>query len=104
MAGEHIPSLIMQIMDQLGARGVLITNRGGNWRVRVKREPEETSYLADDLEDAFQHGRALAVSSRGTDVGEAIRDHPKMASASERQGSTPALVSRPQLSEIGPGT
>ncbi len=62
MAGEHIPSVIMQIMDELRARGVLITNRGGDWCVRAKGESEETAYLTDDLEDAFEHGRALAVS------------------------------------------
>ena len=34
MAGEQISSLIMQIIDELRARGVLITNRGGDWCVR----------------------------------------------------------------------
>ena len=62
MAGEGIPSLIMQIIDELRHRGVLITNRGGGWCVRAKGDPEETGYLTDDFEDAFEHGRALAAS------------------------------------------
>jgi hypothetical protein len=62
MAGERIPSLILQIIDELRAHGVLITNRGGDWCVRAKGEPEETGYLTDDLEDAFEYGRTLAAS------------------------------------------
>jgi hypothetical protein len=36
MAGDQISSPIMQIIDELRARGVLITNRGGEWRVNVR--------------------------------------------------------------------
>lgn len=62
MAGEQIPSLIMQIIDELRARGVLITNRGGEWCVNVRGGTQTTEYLTDDLQDAFEHGRALATS------------------------------------------
>jgi hypothetical protein len=62
MAGERIPSLIMQIMDELRARGVLITNRGGDWCVNVRGGAQATEYLTDDLQDAFEHGRAMAAS------------------------------------------
>ena len=60
MVGEQIPSLIIQIIDELRARGVLITNRGGEWCVRAAGGPPATEYLTDDLQDAFEHGRAMA--------------------------------------------
>jgi hypothetical protein len=60
MAGDRIPSLIMQIVDELRARGVLITNRGGDWCVNVKGGTDATGYFTDDLQDAFEHGRAMA--------------------------------------------
>jgi hypothetical protein len=60
MAGDQIPSLIMQMIDELRARGVLITNRGGEWCVSVRGGTQTTEYLTDDLQDAFEHGRALA--------------------------------------------
>jgi hypothetical protein len=62
MADEQIPSLIMQIMDELRARGVLITNRGGDWCVNLRGGTQATEYLTDDLREAFEHGRALAAS------------------------------------------
>jgi len=62
MAGEQIPSLIMQIMDELRARGVLITNCGGDWCVNVRGGTQATEYLTDDLQDAFEHGRAMAAA------------------------------------------
>jgi hypothetical protein len=62
MAGDQIPSLIMQIMEELRARGVLITNRGGEWCVNVRGGTQATEYLTDDLQEAFEHGRALAAS------------------------------------------
>ena len=62
MASDRIPSLIIQIIDELRARGVLITNRGGEWRVNVRGGTQATEYLTDDLQDAFEHGRALAAS------------------------------------------
>jgi hypothetical protein len=62
MAGERIPSLILQIMDELRARGVLITNRGGEWCVNVRGGTQATEYLTDDLRDAFEHGRAMAAA------------------------------------------
>jgi hypothetical protein len=60
MVGDRIPFLIMQIIDELRARGVLITNRGGEWCVNVKGGTEATGYFTDDLQDAFEHGRAIA--------------------------------------------
>lgn len=68
MAGDRIPSLILQLIDELRARGVVITIRGGDWCVRAKGEPEETGYLTDDLKEAFEHGRALAISRTVTPV------------------------------------
>jgi hypothetical protein len=62
MAGDQIPSLITQIMDELRARGVLITNRGGDWCVKAAGGAQPTDYLTDDLQDAFDHGRALAAA------------------------------------------
>jgi hypothetical protein len=60
MTSQRIPSLIMETIDELRTRGVLITNRGGDWCVNVKGGTEATSYLTDDLEDAFERGRRLA--------------------------------------------
>jgi hypothetical protein len=60
MAGDQISSLIMQIIDELRARGVLITNRGGEWGVNVRGGTQVTEYLTDDLQEAFDHGRAMA--------------------------------------------
>jgi hypothetical protein len=62
MTGDQIPSLIMQIIDELRTRGVLITNRRGEWCVNVRGGAQATEYLTDDLQDAFAHGRALAAS------------------------------------------
>jgi hypothetical protein len=70
MTGDRIPSLIMQIMDELRARGVLITNRGGEWCVNLRGGTEATEYLTDDLQDAFEHGRALVVSRLATPAAE----------------------------------
>jgi hypothetical protein len=61
MTGERIPSLIMQIMDELRAHGVLITNRGGEWCVNFRGGTETTAYVTDDLQDAFEHGRAMVL-------------------------------------------
>jgi hypothetical protein len=62
MAGDRIPSLILQIMEEPRARSVLITNRGGEWCVNVRGGTQATEYLTDDLQDAFEHGHALAAS------------------------------------------
>jgi hypothetical protein len=45
MAGEQIPSLIMQIIDELRARGVLITNRRGEWCVNVRGGTKPRNFL-----------------------------------------------------------
>jgi hypothetical protein len=63
MAGEQIPSLIMQIVDELRAQGILITSRAGEWCVNVRGGTEATAYVTDNLQDAFEHGRAMAVSA-----------------------------------------
>ena len=62
MVGDQIPSLIMQSMDELRSRGVLITNRGGEWCVNAKGRTQAAEYLTNDLQDAFEHGRAMAVA------------------------------------------
>jgi hypothetical protein len=63
MVGEQIPSLIMQIIDELRTRGVLITNRGGDWCVNFRGGTHATEYLTDDQQEAFGHGRTLAASA-----------------------------------------
>jgi hypothetical protein len=62
MTGDQIPTLIMQIIDELRARGVLITNRGGDWCVNLRGGTSATEYLTDDLQDAFEHARAMATA------------------------------------------
>ena len=61
MAGERISSLIMQIVDELRAQGILVTSRPGEWRVNFAGAGEATAYVTDDLADAFEHGRAMAL-------------------------------------------
>jgi hypothetical protein len=60
MNGDQIPSLIMQIVDELRAQGILITNRAGEWCVNFRGGTDATAYVTDDLQDAFEHGRAMA--------------------------------------------
>jgi hypothetical protein len=62
MTGEQIPSLMMQIIDELRARGIVITSRPGEWCVNFRNGTAATAYVTDDLLDAFAHGRALAAA------------------------------------------
>ena len=64
MSGDQIPSLIMQIVDELRAHGILITHRAGEWRVNFRGGTEATAYVTDDLQDAFEHGRAMALAGQ----------------------------------------
>jgi hypothetical protein len=64
MSGDRIPSLIMQIVDELRARGILITNRAGEWCVNFRGGTDATAYVTDDLQDAFEHGRAMALTGQ----------------------------------------
>lgn len=64
MSGDQIPSLIMQIVDELRAHGILITNRAGEWSVNFRGGTEATAYVTDDLQDAFEHGRAMALAGQ----------------------------------------
>ena len=68
MTGEQIPSLIMQTIDELRARGVLVTSRGGAWCVNFRSGAEATAYLTDDLEDAFAQGRIMARAGPGLEA------------------------------------
>jgi hypothetical protein len=63
MTGERIPSLIMQITVELRAQGILITSSAGEWCVNVRGGTEATAYVTDDLQDAFEHGRAMALTA-----------------------------------------
>jgi hypothetical protein len=63
MTGDRIPSLFMQIADELRARGVLITCLAGEWRVNFRGGTGATAYVTDDLQDAFDHGRAMALAA-----------------------------------------
>jgi hypothetical protein len=64
MARENIPSLIVQIIDELRVHGILITNRGGEWCVNRRGGTRATEFITDDLQQAFEHGRALARRGR----------------------------------------
>lgn len=72
MTGERIPSLILQIIDELRAQGILITSRGGEWCVNFRKGAEATAYVTDDLQDAFAHGRIMALACPGLDPGAAV--------------------------------
>jgi hypothetical protein len=63
MTGEQIPSPIMQIVDELRAHGVLVTSRTGEWCVNFRNGSAATAYVTDDLQDAFEHGRAMPASA-----------------------------------------
>jgi hypothetical protein len=63
MTGERIPFLIMQIIDELRAQGISTTSRAGEWCVNYRDGTEATAYITDNLQDAFEHGRAMAVSA-----------------------------------------
>jgi hypothetical protein len=64
MTGDAIPSLIMQIVDELRAQGILITHRDGEWCVNFRGGSDATAYLTDDLQDAFEHGRTMALAGQ----------------------------------------
>jgi hypothetical protein len=49
MTGERIPSLIMQIIDELRARGVVITAWPGEWCVNYYGGGAATAYVTEDL-------------------------------------------------------
>jgi hypothetical protein len=53
----------MTIVDELRAQGILITSRAGEWRINFRDGAEATAYVADDLQDAFEHGRAMALAA-----------------------------------------
>lgn len=90
MAGEQIPSLIMQTVDELRAQGILITSRAGEWCVNYRGGAEATAYLTDDLEDAFEHGRIMALTATAAPEKSAghhqrrKRRRPKSAKAARR--------------------
>ena len=63
MTGEQIPSLIMQIIDELRARGIVIVSRPGEWCVNFRNGTDATAYVTDDLQDAFERGRAMAAAA-----------------------------------------
>jgi len=92
VAGEAIPSLILQIIDALRAHGIVITSRAGEWRVNYRDGAESTAYITDDLQDAFAHGRAMAVDAAAIspETGQPIRRRrrrrwpPKTAKAARR--------------------
>ena len=61
MTGDAIPSLIMQIVDELRAHGFLITNRAGEWRGNVRGGTDAAAYVTDDLQDdVVESGEAMA--------------------------------------------
>jgi hypothetical protein len=62
MIGDQISSLIVQIVDELRVQGILITNRAGEWCVNFRGGIDATAYVTDDLQDAFEHGRAMALA------------------------------------------
>jgi hypothetical protein len=48
MTGDRIPSLIMQIVDELRAHGIVITRRADEWRVNFRGDTDATAYVTDD--------------------------------------------------------
>jgi len=54
----------MQIMDELRAHGILITWAAGEWRVNFRGGSDATAYVTDDLQDAFDHGRAMVIAGQ----------------------------------------
>jgi hypothetical protein len=64
MTGDGISSPILQIVDELRARGILITHSAGQWCVNFRGSSDATAYVTDDLQDAFEHGRAMALSGQ----------------------------------------
>ena len=89
MTGEQIPSLIMQIVDELRAHGVLITNCAGEWRVNFRDGTDATAYVTNDLQDAFEHGRKLALAGQSASAEPAKHRHhwrrPMSAKAQRRR-------------------
>jgi hypothetical protein len=88
MTGDGIPSLIMEIMDELRAHGILITCVAGEWRVNF-RGSDATAYVTDDLQDAFDRGRAMALAGRPPAAEPVKHEHttwrrPRTAKASRR--------------------
>ena len=47
---------------QLAALGLTITNRPGEYVVNFRGGSDATAYLTDDLDDALEHGRAVAAA------------------------------------------
>jgi hypothetical protein len=89
MEGDRISSLIMQTMDELRAQGILITSRAGEWCVNFRDGTEATAYVTDDLEDAFEHGRAMALTPAVAPETSAVQHRrkwrpPKSAKAARR--------------------
>jgi hypothetical protein len=88
MTGDRIPSLIMQIVDELRAHGILLTCVAGEWRVNFRGGSDATAYVTDDLQDAFDRGRAMMIAGQPP-VAEPIEHghswrRPRTAKASRR--------------------
>lgn len=77
MTGERIPSLIMTIVDELRAQGILITSRAGEWCVNFRDGTEATAYVTDNLQDAFEHGRAMALRTAVASEASAVQHRRK---------------------------
>jgi predicted acyl esterase len=46
------------------ALGILITHSAGQWCVNFRGGSDATAYITDDLQDAFEHGRTMALSGQ----------------------------------------
>jgi hypothetical protein len=61
---KMIPPLIIRIAEELHAHGIVITCLAGEWRVNFRGGTDATAYVTDDLQDAFDHGRAMVLAGQ----------------------------------------
>ena len=60
MPGTQPPSLFESVAAELRALGLTITIRPGEYCVNFRDRTEATGYFTDELQDALEHGRAMA--------------------------------------------
>ena len=65
MADPKPPSMFETAVAELRACGVQIDSPPGEYRVNYCGGEADTAYFTDDLADAIEHGRAMAVARAG---------------------------------------
>ena len=66
MLGTQPPSLFESVAAELRALGLTITTRPGEYCVNFRDGREGTGYFTDELQDALEHGRAMAAENPST--------------------------------------